>query len=104
MTSQASKIRIAGVISSELAMRKSADDFFDYLERIASESVEVDFSGVRSISRSFAHEYLLRKQASTKQITEKNVPSNVVKMMEVIRNPSPRESIFSSAPVRLVDV
>lgn len=95
---------IAEVVSSDLAMRRSADTFFDHLEKMRSEELVVDFSGVRSISRSFAHEYLLRKRTSRKRIIEQNVPADVSKMMAIIRNASPRKSLFSPDSVRMVEV
>lgn len=85
-------------------MRGSAEDFFDLLERTHSGTLVIDFSGVRSISRSFAHEYLVRNQRSTKRITESNVPSNVTEMEAIIRNPSRREPLFSRESVRMIDV
>jgi len=65
-------------------LRGVADSFFDELERIKEDSIVVDFEGVRSISRSFAHQYVLRKRTSTKKIVEANVPENVSKMLRII--------------------
>ncbi len=46
--------------------------------------VIIDFEGVKTITRSFAHEYLQRKKASKKPVEERNVPSNVQRMMETV--------------------
>ena len=50
-----------------------------------SAKVTIDFAGVKTITRSFAHEYLLRKKASNKLVEERNVPSDVQRMMEVVQ-------------------
>ena|GEM_PF-6117528 len=42
--------------------------------------------GVRSISRSFAHEYTVRKASSSKYIREINLPLNVSKMLKIVRS------------------
>lgn len=74
------EVKIISVVSQDLALRDTASGFVDQLERRPELDVIVDFSGVRSISRSFAHEYQVRKERSTKAITEINVPINVRKM------------------------
>ena len=77
------KLRIKDKLSVDLALRDAADLFFDELERMKMD-VEVDFSDVRSISRSFAHQYLIRKNQSDKNITELNMPDNIVKMFDIV--------------------
>jgi hypothetical protein len=78
-------VRIGEVVSRDLAFREEARRFFDFLENRPKEGVVVDFEGVRTISRSFAHEYILRKKSSSKNIREINMPPNIAKMFDVVQ-------------------
>jgi hypothetical protein len=79
-------VRIRDEISPDLAFRTSALPFFERLENMQEEEIQVDFSDILSISRSFAHEYDTRKNQSKKKITEINLPDNVEKMFRIITN------------------
>lgn len=80
-------ISIKDSISSHLAIRKSAISFFEKeVSNIPSEQLKIDFSNVLSMNHSFAHEYIVNKRSSLKQIEEINVPSNVLKMFEMAKN------------------
>ncbi len=96
------KIMIKEQISVDLALRDSADTFFDYLESIPQKEIIVDFNSVKSISRSFAHEYITRKNQSKKSITETNVPDNVKKMFKVIEQPAEKTLVFDLRTVRAI--
>ncbi|MBM4241711.1 MAG: hypothetical protein FJ150_08640 [Euryarchaeota archaeon] len=91
MNKTAEKIEISKTLSPRLGFRDSAVDLFHLLEKIPSDTVEVDFTGVTFMSRSFAHEYLQQKKKSEKKIVELNVPDNVDSMfhavLESIKNP-----------------
>lgn len=104
MNMQIQTIMIADAVCSDLAMRQSAAIFFDVVERNRSMTVVVDFSGVKSISRSFAHEYLLRKGASVIRITEKNVPRNVEEMFAVVRAPARKERMIHQQVVQPIEI
>lgn len=80
MANRRCEVFIAAEVSPDLALRNTASGFIDQLESRPEYEVVVDFSNVRSISRSFAHEYQTRKIRSRKVITETNVPTNVSKM------------------------
>lgn len=82
------KISIKQKVSEDLALRDSANRFFDDLEKLRNDSIAVSFAGVKTISRSFAHQYLTRKSKSSKEITEENVPKLVSQMFEAVENPS----------------
>jgi hypothetical protein len=96
------KVMVKEQISVDLALRHSAAAFLDYLESVPQKEVIVDFSGINSISRSFAHEYLTRKNNSKKNITEINVPENVKKMFYVIEQPTEKSLVFDLRKVRAV--
>ena len=84
MTTRPRTIRLADLIYEDLALRDSAARLFDAIEDSPEAEVVIDFSGVRSMSRSFADEYFVRRSASTKAITETNVPDNVRRMIDVV--------------------
>lgn len=79
-------IRIKNVIPNDLALRDMADSFFDQMEAMTEERIEIDFSDIRSISRSFAHQFIARKNKSCKTITMIDTPECVEKMFKVIDN------------------
>lgn len=80
MSASKYEVSIASAISQDLALRDIAGGFFNDLERRREDRIVVDFSGVKTISRSFAHEYQTRKKCSSKAVIEVNVPDNVGKM------------------------
>lgn len=96
------KVMIKEQISVDLALRDSASAFFDYLESIPQKEIVVDFSSIKSISRSFAHEYITRKNNSKKSITETSVPENVKKMFYVIEQPTEKMLVFDLRNVKAV--
>lgn len=78
-------INIAKAVSPMLGIRLSATDFFKKLESKNDSEVEIDFKDVEFISRSFAHEYLKQKQRISKKVYEVNLPRNVKKMLDIVR-------------------
>jgi len=98
---------IADHISQHLAFRDSADDFFSYFSYISSlekSDVIIDFSGVESITRSFAHQYLKNKKKIKKQIAGRNIPSNVTRMFELVKSQSSKRVKMDTEPIKVVDV
>ncbi len=78
------RLKVVEVLSENLFLRDTANMLFDMVEKTDEEEVVLDFEGVRSISRSFAHQYVLRRQASSKTIKEENVPEDVLKMFRIV--------------------
>jgi len=72
---------ISKTLSKDLALRESAARLFNQIEATKEERVIVDFKGVKSITRSFAHEYCRRKKESAKTISETHMPIDVKRMM-----------------------
>ena len=85
MTSSSRKIEISKIISPDLALRMVADSFFDKLEIFPEKNLIIDFSGVKSITRSFADEYDIRKMQSQKEIVEVNMPTKIRKMFDIVK-------------------
>ena len=87
-------------ISADLALRSFADRFFQYLNSLDQEKIIVDFSGIRSMSRSFAHEYCIKKRESKKMISEIKVPDNIMKMFSIVKESGRKPLIdFNSAEI-----
>lgn len=86
---------MADEIAPDLMLRGIANLFFDRLERKRMQSLVLDFDGVRSISRSFAHQYVLRKRKTEKSIREINVSPEVAKMLQLVgRQMRPNSYIY----------
>jgi len=98
------KLSIKQKVASDLALRDSANRFFDQLEKTPSKSITVSFTGIKSISRSFAHQYLARKADSTKEILESDVPEVVSKMFAVVQRPGKKYELPKLSVRRLSSV
>lgn len=83
-TTRGLRIRVAEEIGSRLILRDSVKSIFTRVRSDPTERVVLDFSGVQFMSRSFAHEYLVNKDASGKVIIEENSPDEVRKMLELV--------------------
>lgn len=85
------KIEITKVLSPRLGFRDSAKDFFHMINQLPEDIIEIDFTDVKFMSRSFAHEYIQQKKKSRKTILENNISENVHAMFQAvkksIRNP-----------------
>ena len=104
MTSRSRTINVAHVLSANLALRETAARFVTYIEGLPNSEVILDFSHVKTISRSFAHEYLARKRGIHKRVSEVNVSPDIAKMFEVVRlarttRPSASRIDFEGIPV-----
>ncbi len=77
---------IKDIISSHLIIDNKAQFFFENdLSNVVIDRIVVDFSQVKSISNSFAHQYLVSKRASKMKVIEINVPPNVCRIMSLIQ-------------------
>ena len=77
-------VYLADHISQNLAFRHSADDLFSYINSLEESGIIVDFSEIKSIAGSFAHQYITNKKATKKNITEINKSHNVIQMFELV--------------------
>lgn len=96
-------ISIKDSVSEDLALRANARSFFERVEELSEDEVVLDFKDVKTITRSFAHEYLKRKDDSKKEISEVNVPSEVKKMFEVVGKAS-KPKFVDDSPAEVVEV
>ena len=85
MISRSKTINVASMLSANLALRDTAVKFVLYVEGLPNSEVILDFNDVKTITRSFAHEYCTRKRDIHKRVRETNVSPNVEKMFEVVK-------------------
>lgn len=95
-------IKIKDVISSDLALRDTANEFFNSIESRKNKKIAIDFSEISSISRSFAQQYLTRKQKSKKEIVDINIPPNINKMFELIKNQEKRANFLDRKSIKFI--
>ena len=88
ISSEPFTLSLIDTLPQDMMCRVSADQLIDELEEIASnhDSIIVDFSRTRSITWSFAHEYVTRKDhIKNTRIIEANVPTDIEKMLTLVR-------------------
>ena len=88
-------ISIKEEIASDLALRNTVQSLFDKVNKVEETNIEIDFSNINSMSRSFAHEYLMQKQQCSKQISEISVAENVEKMFQVVKSSSTKPKLLN---------
>jgi len=98
------KLVVKDIFSKYLALRYSADRLFDQINSSPEKKVIVDFIGITSISRSFAHEYFLKKKESSKIITEKNMSQNVEKMFLLVSHPVSKIKFLKDKSLDAVEI
>tara|TARA_Y100000310_G_C20637828_1_gene792173 strand:+ start:1479 stop:1790 length:312 start_codon:yes stop_codon:yes gene_type:complete len=98
------KILVREKVAEDLALRDSAREFFDVIESLSTSEVVLDFKDIRSISRSFAHEYNTLKKMSDKKIKEINVPQDVKKMFAVVQEHRVKKPVFNLKAARVVSL
>lgn len=84
------KIVISEAFAANLATRETANKIFNLISRNKSKKVYLDFSNVDFVSRSFAHQYELRKIRVRKNLKEIHMNRQIKKMFnKVVENPQP---------------
>jgi len=78
------RIDVRKDVGSLLMLRSTVAPLFRKIARFDAPRVTVDFSGVEFMSRSFADEYLAAKAACQKRIEERNVPFEVMRMLDLV--------------------
>ncbi len=100
MTTSASKklLPLAEQISHNLAFRQSADDLFDYIDALEESKIIIDFSNITFMSSSFAHQYILNRKSSKKDITENNVTKQAMQMFELVERRRSKARVSNKSP------
>ena len=72
-------------INSSLEMNSAAVEFLEEVNKIEDYDIEIDFTGIVFISRSFAQSYFTKKNKLNKNICEINLSEGVKPLMDMIR-------------------
>ena len=75
------RIPLRRSLAPYLALRVSADRLFNQIEKSSAKEAIIDFSEVESMTRSFAHQYSIRKAKCPKSVREANVPASIELLM-----------------------
>ena len=78
-------IQLAEFISKDLIFRDSVTEIFNYINESELSKIFIDFQNIQSITRSFAHQYVITKEQSKKTIINVNMAPNIQRMFELIR-------------------
>ena len=89
---------VTDVLPRNLALRSTVARLFER-DALRGGDAELDFAGIESMGRSFAHEYLQLKSAHPHGVAEVNVPDDVEKMLEVAKNAKPMTDILAKKKV-----
>lgn len=101
MTTCPNRIKVAERLGKDLVTRPSADMLFAEMKAAGTASMIIDFDGVESITRSFAHQYMLDRDASDVEVFEVNIPLCIEKMFDVVKNPV-RRSSAAMQPMKII--
>ena len=72
-----------------MAIRAFASELFED-EAVRNSDVIVDFAGVKSMGRAFAHEYVVCRSKHKHDVSEVNQSDHVKTMFRIVLNPKPR--------------
>jgi thiamine kinase-like enzyme len=105
MTTSNSKevLYIADYISQNLAFRDSADSLFNYVNSLEKSTI-IDFSGIKNITNSFAHQYMANRKKTEKIITEINISPDVKQMFELIEKRKSKPSEITTEPIEVLEL
>ena len=82
-------------ISEDLSLRNMVSNIFKATEFQSMDTVVIDFTGIKSISRSFAHEYKQYKAKQKCKVSEINMPPNISKMFKIVENAKTKPELIS---------
>ena len=97
-------IMISETLSKDLALRNNADALFKELSKMKSKKIIVDFRNVKSITRSFAHQYKENKSNSKKIILEENIPLNISKMFKVVSRTIEKKPLINLKTAQIITI
>ena len=80
-------IDITTILSADLKSRYAVNDLLLYIQNTGSESVVVDFAGVKFATRSFVDEYynVIMKNQSSINIETINIPEDIQVVFDVVQ-------------------
>ena len=97
-------LKVSQAVGPDLATRNGCDNMFKLIEQSQDANITLDFSRVSSISRSFAHEYIMKKRLSSKTVSEIHVPTSVRKMLEFVENQQSKKKPVENNNMKTVTI
>ena len=88
-----------------MAIRSLASDLFED-DAVRNNDIIVDFAGVKSMGRAFAHEYVVCRSKHKHDVSEVNQSDHVKTMFRIVLNPKPRPKkplIMKAEPI-VIDI
>ena len=87
-------IDITDILSSGLKSRYAVNDLLLYIENTGSESVVVDFAGVKFATRSFVDEYynaIMKRTSTSVKIETVNIPEDIQAIFDAVQRTQHKE-------------
>lgn len=93
LCSMKTNIDITTILSQDLRSRLAVNDLRLYIENTGSESVVIDFAGVKFATRSFVDEYynVIMKNQSSIKIETINIPEDIQTIFDVVQRTQHKE-------------
>ena len=91
-------------LDTHLSLRDSVNYFFDQLDTFKSNEIMIDFSGVQTISRSFAQQFLVRINSSNKKIVCINQLNNIKTMFELVKANGDKPIVVSKTKITPINL
>ena len=93
LCSMKTNIDITTILSQDLRSRLAVNDLRLYIENAGSESVVIDFAGVKFATRSFVDEYynVIMKNQSSIKIETINIPEDIQTIFDVVQRTQHKE-------------
>ena len=95
-------IKVKEKIADNLVTRNSADKLFDYINSQRDKTIILDFKSLKFATRSFMHEYLLKKSDTRKKITERNMSKELYKMLKIVSESEENKNTQLELPLSFV--
>ena len=92
-------------LESHLSLRDSANDLFDRIDiTVTTPDILLDFSGVLTISRSFAHQFIVRMEQSCKKIICINQSDDIRHMFELVKAKGNKPDVVSKTKLTPINL
>ncbi|MCL2115035.1 MAG: hypothetical protein FWH29_02305 [Methanobrevibacter sp.] len=78
------KIKINDHINSSLELNSAATEFFENVNQLSENMIEIDFENIIFMSRAFTQEYVAQKIKTQKDIKEVNISKDILLILRMV--------------------
>ena len=89
-----SKLSLSEEYGEILSTRSTAREIFNRTNKFKLKKVELDFTNIEFISRSFCDEFLKQKEKSNKEVECTNINQEVKDMLKIVAKKHPRKKVL----------